>query len=102
MFLRSLVKLNNSISVRILPPNLGEDQKKKKNVFTTFWFYLSLEFRICCCQVGITCQKTEGCHTYFAPFSVRLEGALSPKIDAYELLYSDVHSKTFEEILIRT
>ena len=32
MFLRSLVKLNNSISVRILPPNLGEDQKKKKRL----------------------------------------------------------------------
>ena len=30
MFLQCLVKLNNSISVRILPPNSGEDQKKKK------------------------------------------------------------------------
>ena len=29
MFLQCLVKLNNSISVRILPPSLGEDQKKR-------------------------------------------------------------------------
>ena len=42
----------------ILLPNSGEDQKKK--VFAAFWFYLSPEFRISCCQVGITCQKTKG------------------------------------------
>ena len=42
MFLRNLVKLYNSISVRnfrILPSNSREDQNKK--VFTAFWFYLS-------------------------------------------------------------
>ena len=29
MFLQSLVKLSNSLSVQILSPNSGEDQKKK-------------------------------------------------------------------------
>ena len=41
----------------ILPPNSDENQKK---ISTEFWFYLSPEFRIFCCQVGITCQRTEG------------------------------------------
>ena len=44
MFLQSLVKLHNSISVRNLPPDSGEDQKKK--FFAAFWLYLSSEFRI--------------------------------------------------------
>ena len=57
MILRSLVTLNDSFSVRILSPNSGEDKKK---VFAAFWFYLSPEFWISCCQVDITCQKTEG------------------------------------------
>ena len=82
MLLQSLLKLNNSISVQnlgILPPNSGADKTKiglchklvsfqlgilkfgsqvqgktKKKVFATFWFYLSPEFQIVCCQVGIT------------------------------------------------
>ena len=58
MFLRSLVKLNNSISVWSFAPNSGGDQKKK--VFATFWIYLSLEFWISCSQVGNTCQKIAG------------------------------------------
>ena len=92
MFLRSLVKLNNSVSVQnfvpkfrcsqnkgsspqtsfistrnfwILLPNSGENQSKK--VFAAFWFYFSLEFRISCCQVGITRQKIEGARHIFPP-----------------------------------
>ena len=64
MFLRSLVKLDNSISFRNLAPNSGEDKKK---VFAAFWFYLSPEFRISCCQVGITCQKTDGARHVLPP-----------------------------------
>ena len=40
------------------PQNSSEDKKKK--VFAESWFYLSPEFRISCCQVSITWQKTEG------------------------------------------
>ena len=36
----------------ILPLNSGEGKKEK--VFAAFWFYLSPEFWISCCQVGIT------------------------------------------------
>ena len=65
MFLRSLVKLNIILfrsgiilyQSGILPPNSGEDQKQG---FAAFWIHLGPEFRISCCQVGITCQKTEG------------------------------------------
>ena len=70
MFLRSLVRLNNSISVRNFAPKSGWRQKK---VFAAFWFYLSPEFRIPCCQVGITYQKNREEQTHFAPFSVRPE-----------------------------
>ena len=58
MFLRSLVKLNNSISVWNFAPNSGE--KPKKKIFAAYWIYLSLEFGISCCHVGNTCQKIEG------------------------------------------
>ena len=71
----------------ILPPNSGEDQKRKKKVFATFWFYLSPEFPISCCQVGITCQKTEEVR-HISPLSVldpRGHRCPAPpqKIDAY-------------------
>ena len=55
-FSQSLVKLDDSISVQnfgILPLNLGEDQKKKKKVFTAFWFYLSREFGITCLHLPL-------------------------------------------------
>ena len=77
MSLRSLVKLKYSISVRNFAPKFRCRPIKKKGlrrklvrfqpripsqkkVFAAFWFYLSPEFRISCCQVGITCQKTKG------------------------------------------
>ena len=41
--------------------------KTKKKVFAAFWFYFSPEFRISCCQLGITCQKTEGAKHILPP-----------------------------------
>ena len=64
MFLRSLVKLNNSISVRNFAPKF---RWRPKKVFAAFWIYLSPEFRISCCHVGITCQKTEGVRHILPP-----------------------------------
>ena len=92
MFLRSLVKLNNSIS-GILPQNSGEDQKKK--VFAAFWFYLSLEFRICCCQVSIACQTTEGAGHILPPSVPDRRGVAPrpPKIDAYVASYNENFKK---------
>ena len=75
MFLQSLVKLNNSISFRDLPPNSVAAQKK---VFATFWFYLSSEFRISCCQMIITCQKTEGAIHFSPPSVSELRGRRPP------------------------
>ena len=66
----------------ILLPNSGEDKKK---VCAAFWFYLSPEFRISCCQVGITCQKTEG-PDIFSPLQCQTRGGCRcppPKINTY-------------------
>ena len=56
----------------ILPPNSGEYQNKE--VFAAFWFYLSLEFWISCCQVSITCQKIEGVRHILPPSVSDLTG----------------------------
>ena len=72
MFLQSLVKLNNSISVQNFAPNSGE-----KKVFAAFWFYISPEFRISCCQVGIACQKTKG-PDIFCPLQCQTQGGAAP------------------------
>ena len=78
MFLRSLVKVNNSVLVWNFAPEFSEDQRKK--VFAAFWFYFSSEFRISCCQLDITNQKNQGGQIYFTPSSVRPEGVLPPKL----------------------
>ena len=67
MFLQSLVNFVILFLFEILPLNSGDDQKKKKKVFVAFWFYLSSEFWIFSCQVGITCQKTEGARNISFP-----------------------------------
>ena len=84
MFLRSLVKLNNSISLRNFAPNSGEDKKKGYSP------HLALS------QSGIsdfllpsgyycTCQKTEGGRHISLPSVSGPRGRLPPplKIDAY-------------------
>ena len=79
MFLRSLVKLNNSISVQNFAPKF---RSRPIEVFAAFWFDVSSEFRISYCQVGNS-PNNRGGQTYFAPFSIRPEGAPAPpKIDA--------------------
>ena len=60
----------------IFPPNSGKDKKKK--VFAAFWFYLSPEFRISFCQVGITCQKTEGVRHTLPPLVSDTRGRCPP------------------------
>ena len=56
----------------ILPPNSGEEK-----VFATFWFYLSQEFRISCCQVCITCKKSRG-PDLFRPLLCQIQGGAPP------------------------
>ena len=84
MFLRSLVKLNNSISVCNFAPKFRLRPKK----------------RLCCIldlsQSGISdfllpsgyyLPENQWSQTYFAPFSVRPEGALPPGppiVDTYD------------------
>ena len=86
MFLQSLGKLNNSISVRNFAPKI--QVKNKKRVFTIFWFYLNPEFRISCSQLGITRQKNEGSR-HILPPSLRLPPPLSGspplRINAYAI-----------------
>ena len=84
MFLQSLVKLNNSISVRNFAPNSDEDQKKKKSSphsgSLSVWNFRFLVAK------GYCLPENQGGHTRFAPFSVRPERVLPPrptKIDAY-------------------
>ena len=76
MFLRSLVKLNNSISLRIFVFNIRSRPKKK--VFAAFWFYLNPEFWIFCYLVGISCQKTEEARLILPPSVSDLRGHRPP------------------------
>ena len=99
MFLQSLFELYNSISVRnfgcrpkkkslrrklvLFQPGISEfcpriQVNTKKKIFTAFWFNLSPEFWISCCQVGITYHKTEGARHISPPSSVKPEGAPPP------------------------
>ena len=74
MFLRSLVKLNNSISLRNFAPNSGED--KKKRIFAAFGSISVRNFGFPVAKwVLLYLPKNRGGQTYFAPFSVRPEGA---------------------------
>ena len=82
MFLQSLVKLNTFISVRNFAILV---KAKKKKVFAAFWFYISLEFQISCCQVGITCQNTDGTRHILPPSVSDLrEHCPPPQINAYD------------------
>ena len=61
--------------------------KTKKKVFAAYWIYLSLEFWISCCQVGNTCQKTEGARHILPPWVLDPMGHRPPIlsiIGAYE------------------
>ena len=78
MFLKSLVKLNNS--VQNFASISGEDQKK---VFVAFWIHLSPEFQISCCQVNITSLKTEGARHILPPSVLDPRGHHPPIINAY-------------------
>ena len=75
---------NNSILVWKFAPKF---RWRPKRAFAAFSFNFSLEFRISWLfdflifeyKVGITCQKTVGAQTYFAPFSIRPKGVLPPQ-----------------------
>ena len=71
MFLRSLVKLNNSISVQNFSPNSGEDQKKSvRHILVLSQFGIS-DFLL---PSGYYLPENRGGQIYFAPFSVRPKG----------------------------
>ena len=87
MFLQSLVKLHNSISVRNLPPDSGEDQKKSFLLHSGCISVWNFEFLVA--NWVLLTKNGEG-HTYFTPFHVRLEGVpppCPPRIDAFGYRY---------------
>ena len=76
MFLRSSVKLHNSISVRNFAPKFRRRQKKRS--LHSGARYPSPEFRISCCQVGITYQKTMGAKHISHPSVLDVRGWCPP------------------------
>ena len=78
MFLRSLVKLSPFQS-EILPPNSGTTKKGLCRILVLSQSGI-LDFLL---PSGYYLPKNRGGETYFAPFSVRPEGAPPPEIDAY-------------------
>ena len=83
MSLRSLLKLNNSISVRNFAPKFGWRPTKK--VFATFWFYLSPEFRFLDAKWALLAKKPKGSDIFPSLQRQTWEGVATrlPKIDAY-------------------
>ena len=71
----------------ILPPNSGEDQKKSLRRILDLSQSRILDFLL---LSGYYLPENRGGQTYFAPFTVRPEGApppAPPKIDAYDTSY---------------
>ena len=75
MFQQSLVKPNSAISLRILLPNSGEDQKKK--IFAAFWFYLSRNFRFLVAKRVLLAKKLKG-PDIFHPLQCQTQGGAAP------------------------
>ena len=82
MFLRRLVKLNNSISIRNFAPQMQVKIKKRSLPHSGSISVRNFGFFV---AQWILLAKISRGWTYFAPFSVRPEGAPPPlKIDAYD------------------
>ena len=75
MLLRSMVKLNNSISVWNFTPKFRRRPKKGLHRILVLSQSGISNFLL---PSGYYLPKNRGDQTYFAPFNVRLKGALPP------------------------